>query len=213
MEGSYVSDKGSKGANAQVIACWSCKGPVSKATPFCDTCGAVQPPGQVNHFQRMGLPVSFDVRVADLDQRYFDLQRHLHPDRFATRSAREKNLSQLQAIAINDSYEILKEPLKRADYLVHLKGTEVLPEGCNLVNDAELLMESMELREALAEAETVEQVNVLSARAAEDIKRCIEQLSTLFAENDVEGACKLTTRLKYLKKLAEETRIQRMKMN
>lgn len=212
MEGSNIQVKTSRIDAGGVIACWSCKGPVSRVTPFCETCGAVQPPGQANHYERMGLELSFDVDGADLDQRYFDAQRHLHPDRFATKSAQEKALSQQQATAINDAYETLKEPLKRADYLVHLMGMDVLPEGCNLVNDTELLMESMELREALAEAETIEQVDALSARATEDIHHCIEQLSKLFDDNDIEGACRLTTRLKYLKKLSEETRIQRMKL-
>ena len=198
--------------DAGVIACWSCKGPVSTVTPFCETCGAVQPPGQADHFFRLGLERSFDLDVEGLDQHYFDMQRHLHPDRFATRSAQEKSLSQQQATAINDAYETLKEPLKRADYLVHLLGIDVLPEGCNLINDQALLMETMEMREALAEAETSEQVSVLSARAQADIKQCIEQLSKLFRDDDIEGACKLTTRLKYLKKLAEETRIHQMKL-
>ncbi|MBC8268924.1 MAG: Fe-S protein assembly co-chaperone HscB [Rhodospirillaceae bacterium] len=195
-----------------IIACWSCKGPVKQVNPLCETCGAVQPPGQMDHYQRLGLAVSFDINVADLDQLYFDLQRHLHPDRFATRSPRERAISQLQATAINDAYETLKEPLTRADYLVHLRGMGVFPEGCNLINDQALLMETMELREALAEAETTDQVDVLSVRAQDDIKVCIEQLSKLFSENDIEGACKLTTRLKYLQKLAEETRIHRMKL-
>jgi molecular chaperone HscB len=212
MEGSNIPVKEQRAGESGIIACWSCKGPVARVTPFCETCGAVQPPGQADHFQRLGLKDSFDVDLPDLDQRYFDLQRHLHPDRFATRSGQEKSLSQQQATAINDAYETLKEPLKRADYLVHLRGMGVLPEGCNLVNDTELLMETMEMREALAEAETADQIDVLSARAADDIKACIEQLSILFNDDDVEGACRLTTRLKYLKKLSEETRIQRMKL-
>lgn len=195
-----------------IIACWSCKGPVEQVSPFCETCSAVQPPGQLDHFGRLGIAVSYDVNIADLDQLYFDLQRHLHPDRFVTRSAREKAISQLQATALNDAYETLKDPLRRADYLIHLRGMEVLPEGCNLINDQELLMETMELREALAEAETAAQVDVLSQRADEDIKHCIEQLSKLFGDDDIEGACKLTTRLKYLNKLAEETRVHRIKM-
>jgi molecular chaperone HscB len=212
VDAAVVNPSTFKAGEADVVACWSCKGPVAGVSPFCETCSAVQPPGQIDHFQRLGLAVSFDVDVAGLDQLYFDLQRHLHPDRFVTRSAREKAISQLQATAINDAYETLKEPLRRADYLVHLRGMDVLPEGCNLVNDQELLMESMELREALAEAETVAEVDVLSARANDDIKLCIEQLSALFDDDDIEGACKLTTRLKYLKKLAEETRIHRMKL-
>lgn len=199
--------------DAGIIACWSCRGPAAMATPFCETCGAVQPPGQVDHFRRLGLKASFDLPAGDLDRLYFDLLRHLHPDRFATRSAKEKTISQLQATAINEAYETLKEPLKRADYLVHLRGTEVLPEGCNLINDQALLIETMELREALAEATTAEQVDALSARADDDIRRCIEQLSKLFDDDDIEGACRLTTRLKYLKKLAEETRIHRTKLN
>ncbi|HER27032.1 MAG TPA: Fe-S protein assembly co-chaperone HscB [Rhodospirillales bacterium] len=189
--------------------CWSCKGPVAANLTFCDTCRAVQPPGQADHFARLGLDVSFDIAKRDLDQAYFALQRHLHPDRFVAKSGREKSLSQQQATAINDAYETLKEPLSRADYLVHLKGMGVFPEGCNLVNDQALLMESMELREALAEAEGPADVDVISARAKDDIDTCIEQLNQLFAAEDIEGACKLTTRLKYLKKLAEECRARK----
>ena len=182
---------------------------MAAVSPFCETCGAVQPPGQTDHFARLGLDVVFTVENRDLDQAYFALQRQLHPDRFATKSPREKSLSQQQATALNDAYETLKEPLARADYLVHLKGMGVFPEGCNLVNDQMLLMESMELREALAETETPGDVDAITARAEKDIAECIEQLTTLFADDDIEGACRLTTRLKYLKKLADECRARK----
>ncbi len=194
---------------ARPAACWSCQGPVAGTEPFCPTCTAVQPPAPVDHFIRLGLAVEFDVDETVLDRRYFDLQRQLHPDRFATRTPRERTLSQQQAVALNDAYETLKDPLRRADYLVHLKGSGVLPEGCHLVNDTALLTESMELREALADADTVEQVDGLERRARQDIADCIEQISVLFGDGDLEGACRLTTRLKYLRKLAEETRVRR----
>ena len=200
------------GDETGVTACWSCKGPVPQVYSLCGTCGAVQVPGQVNHFQRLGLVISFDVNVGNLDQLYFDLQRHFHPDRFVTRSPREKAISQLQATAINDAYETLKDPLKRADYLINLLSIGELPEGCNMNNDQALLMETMELREALSDAKTTKQVDVLSSRAEADIQVCIEQLSKLFNDDDIEGACRLTTRLKYLKKLTEETRIHKMKL-
>lgn len=182
------------------------------AMPFCSTCGAVQPPGQADHFSRLGFDASFSIEDGQLNRAYFDLQRQLHPDRFATRSAREKALSQRQATALNDAYETLKEPLARADYLVHLKGMGVLPEGCNLINDQMLLMETMEVREALSETTVPGDVDAITARANEDIKVCIERLSVLFADEDIEGACRLTTRLKYLKKLAEECRARKAKL-
>lgn len=192
-----------------VGSCWSCKGPAGESTVLCPTCGAVQPPGQLDHFDRLGLSVGFDLDPAALDRRYFDCQRLLHPDRFATRTPRERALSQSQAISINEAYETLKDPLKRADYLVHIRGSGVLHEGCNLVNDQELLTESLELREALADAETPADVEALARRAAADVQECIGALSAVFAGDDLEGACRLTTRLKYLRKLVDECRLRR----
>jgi molecular chaperone HscB len=212
MDGLDTTVEEQKAREVGVIACWSCKGPVLQVVSFCETCGAVQPPGQANHFLRLGLETSFDIDIDWLDQHYFNMQRNLHPDRFATSSAQEKSLSQQQATTINDAYETLKEPLRRADYMVDLLSADLLPDGCNLVNDQALLMETMELREALQECETMEQVNALSARAQNEIKGCIDKLSKLFKDNDIEGACRLKTRLRYLRKLAEETRIHQMKL-
>jgi len=80
-------------ASSNVIACWSCRGPVEAAALFCPTCAAVQPPGQADHFVRLGFPVDYAVDTALLDRRYFERQRLLHPDRFVTRAPRERALS------------------------------------------------------------------------------------------------------------------------
>jgi molecular chaperone HscB len=160
----------------------------------------------------LGVPVEFDLDGASLARKYFERQRHLHPDRFVTRTPRERSLSQQQAVCINEAYETLKDPLSRADYLVHLKGSGVLPEGCNLVNDQELLTETLELREALTEAETPEDVDVLDRRAEDDIRKCIEALTEAFRSTDLEEACHLTTRLKYLRKLKDECRHHRARL-
>ncbi len=195
-----------------VHPCWSCQGPVGGGNLFCSTCKAVQPPGQLDHFARFSLIPEFDLESPELDRRYFDCQRMLHPDRFAMRTPREKALSQQQSVCVNEAYETLKDPLKRADYLVHLRGAGVLPEGCTLVNDQELLTETMELREALSEANSPEDVDVLDRRATDDIQYCINALSKIFRSDDLEGACRLTTRLKYLRKLLEECRHHRARM-
>ena len=212
-----------KGPNAEgapdtggVVSCWSCHGPVAAGSVFCGTCKAVQPPGQADHFTRLGLEIGFDLDRAQLDRAFFDRQRQLHPDRFATRSAKEKALSQGQSVSLNEAYEALKDDLARADYLVHLLGVAApgapLPDGCNLVNDPVILMESMEQREMLAAADTVEAVSGIEAHARDSIQTCLKQLSELFAADDYEGACRLTTRLKYLRKLADEIRQHKMKL-
>ena len=195
-----------------VAACWSCHGPVGAVALFCGTCAAVQPPGQADHFTRLGLDLSFDVDPALLDRRYFDRQRQLHPDRFATRTGRERALSQSQATAINEAYETLRDPLRRADYLLQQSRSGAAPQGCHLVNDMALLTEAMEMREALAEAESAAEVTALAKRAADDVGRCVADLSGAFADDDFETAARLTTRLKYLRKLVDDCRARRLQL-
>lgn len=193
-------------------ACWSCHGAVDIRLAFCDTCGAVQPPGNADHFTRLGLKVNFDVDPRILDERYFADQRLLHPDRFTRKTARERALSQSQAVALNEAYETLKDPFRRADYMIHLKQAGEPTEGCNLVNDQDLLTESMELREALAEAETEQEIKALSDRAEADIQACVTDLSATFVNEDIATASRLATRLKYLRKLEEECHQRRARL-
>ena len=189
-----------------VVPCWSCRGPMGAGKPFCETCKAVQPPAAVDHFTRLGLEVGYDVDIAALDQLYFDLQRQLHPDRFATKTPQERAYSQGQATALNDAYETLKDPLMRADYMVHIRGVDVTPDGCNLVNDPSILMEAMEVREKLASATAPHDVDAIAAEAHSEIADVVAAISLAFKGDDIEGACQLTTRLKYLTKLLGDVR-------
>ncbi|OIQ79492.1 hypothetical protein GALL_387700 [mine drainage metagenome] len=199
-------------AAAALLPCWSCKGPVAARALFCSTCGAVQAPGQADHFTRLGLPRGFALAAADLDRQYFGFQRRLHPDRFATRSPKERALSQQQATALNDAYETLKDPLRRAAYLLRLAGRVVDVEQAGTVDDPALLMEAMEMREALAEAAEPEAVAALQAKAERDVAACVADLAAAFAADDLDGAGRLTTRLKYLGKLADEAKARRMRL-
>jgi molecular chaperone HscB len=200
-------------ANDRIVqACWSCQGPVTAGEPFCPSCKAVQAPGQADHFQRLGVERGFDVDVSAIEKTYFQMQRLLHPDRFATRTAKEKTLSQQQATSLNDAYETLKDPLERAVYLARLMGLNVLKEGCNALTDPVILMEAMEMREALAEAETAEDVGDVTKRAQGEITDCEAELSLAFKSGDLDAVGTLITRLKYLRKLADETRFRRAEL-
>lgn len=191
------------------VPCWSCGGPTPADSLFCVTCASVQPPGAADHFRRLGIARSFDVNRAELERRYFDLQRRLHPDRFATRTGREKALSQAQAVSLNEAYQTLADPLDRAVYLLHLAGMDVLAEGCNRITDPVILMEAMEMQEALAGSQSAAQVELFAANVAADIEECIGDLAVAFRKNDLDEAAKLTTRLRFLRKLIEDSRARR----
>jgi molecular chaperone HscB len=199
-------------AVAALVPCWSCKGPVASRALFCSVCGAVQGPGTVDHFARLGLRPTFELDMDELERQYLGFQRRLHPDRFASKSPKERALSQSQATALNEAYETLKSPLKRAAYLLELLGRKVDLTGCGTINDPELLMEQMEKREALAEADTVEALTKLSADADADVLAAQCHISAAFTAKDLEQAAHLCTRLKYLTKLAEEARTKKTRM-
>ena len=192
-----------------IVGCWSCHGPVAGRALFCHTCGAVQPPRQLDHFARLGLERSFDLDAAELDRRYFGFQRNLHPDRFARRTAKERAIAESQSASLNQAYETLKDPLTRAAYLLELAGIRSAAAHAATVDDEELLTEAMENREALMEAETVEAVEALTAKALAAAIGCLKDMGQAFRGDDLAVANRLATRLRYWRKLGEEARGKR----
>ncbi len=189
------------------MPCWSCNQAAHGL--FCGACGVVQPPGTLDHFQRLGLERGFAVETAELDRRYFALQRQLHPDRFVKKTPRERAVSQIQAASLNEAYETLRDPLARAVYLLRLQGIELEPASGQTISDPALLMEAMEMREALSEAADDETVQAVAADVESQRKAGFDQLATAFAQNDTTRARTQALRLKYLTKLADDIRARR----
>jgi molecular chaperone HscB len=192
--------------------CWSCRGSVDQRAPFCHACGIIQPARQGDEFQRLGMKPDFDLDPKDLEKRYFAFQRTFHPDRFVTKTSREKQLSLQHATDLNEAYDRLKTPLSRAEALLEAKGAGK-QDNARTESDPELLMEAMESREALAEAETTDEVAKLEARTRMEIELSEEALSVAFSADDFEGAMDIVTRLKYLLKLLQEIRRKQLYLN
>jgi molecular chaperone HscB len=187
--------------------CWSCRGPVDVRALFCHTCGMVQANRPVDHFVRLGMRRAYDLDMAELERQYFGFQRRFHPDRFAAKSATEKAHSLQHAASLNEAYEALKSPVRRASYLLELFGRPVIEED-QTISDPALLMEALEMREALAEAQDSAAVAAVAADAETKIGDCQTALSAAFATDDLETATELTLRLTYLDKILRECKSQ-----
>jgi molecular chaperone HscB len=113
-----------------------------------------------DHFEVLGIPRAYHLDAADLETRYLALQKETHPDRFAKAMPRERMEAVVRNTELNDAYKVLKHDIKRAEYLLKLEGVDIGEEkpqsttGATkqLVVDPKLLLEIMELREALADA-------------------------------------------------------------
>ena len=77
-----------------------------------------------SYFVLFGLPVSFDVDRKTLAERYRELQRTVHPDRFANAADSERRLSVQMAARVNEGFQTLKDPLARGRYMLELQGVE-----------------------------------------------------------------------------------------
>ena len=162
----------------------------------------------MDHFARLGLPAALDLEAAALDRAYFALQRQWHPDRFANRPPDERARASAEAATLNAAYRTLKDPLSRAVYLAELKGV-ALPGDGKTIDDPDLLMEAMEAREALHEAERIETIEKLAAEARGEMQNELAGLASLFLRDDKPAIRKALLRLRYLDKFAEEVRARR----
>ncbi len=133
---------------------------------------------QADDFALFGLQRRFKQDRAQLDARWKDLQRQAHPDKFAAQGAAAQRLAMQWSVRINEAYQRLKNPLKRAAYLCELQGAAVNAEN-NTAMPAAFLMQQMEWREALDDAETVEDLEKISLQCKQaelDTLQNIEQL-------------------------------------
>lgn len=102
----------------------------------------------MNHFELFGLPSQFTLDGSLLSSQFRELQKRFHPDNFATASERDRLMAVQKAAQINDAYQVLKNPISRAEYILAEQGTEIRGEQ-QTMQDPMFLMEQMELREEL----------------------------------------------------------------
>lgn len=160
-----------------------------------------------NHFELFGLPPSFQIDGARLDQAYREIQMLVHPDKSAHLGDQERRMSMQWATHANEAYQILKNPLSRARYLLHLHGVDTQEES-NTAMPAEFLMAQMEWREAIMEAKEAQDetdMEALHHRLRGEIRAQHEELGQLLDEQaDYQAASGLVRKLKFMEKLGEE---------
>ncbi|MCW5730716.1 MAG: Fe-S protein assembly co-chaperone HscB [Alphaproteobacteria bacterium] len=192
--------------------CWSCGTAVAMRAPFCHACGVIQAPQPVDHFTRLNLPARFDLQMADIERQYFGLQRYFHPDRFAAKPARERALSSQHATDLNEAYAVVKDPLRRAEYLLVLKGRPVQGDACSTISDPRVLLEAMEMREELAEAQSATEIEGIIARVEGECEAVLDEVADAFAREAFDLAGRHCIRLRYLTKLAAEAHERRARL-
>jgi molecular chaperone HscB len=133
---------------------------------------------QSNDFELFGLAPKFVQDRKAIDARWKELQREVHPDKFVVQGAVAQRLAMQWSVRINEAYQRLKDPLKRAAYLCELNAVPVNAEN-NTAMPTEFLMQQMEWREALDEVGGSSEIDDLGEQvqcARRDVLQTFEQL-------------------------------------
>lgn len=165
----------------------------------------------------MGLPPRYGIDLRDLEVRYRELSRVLHPDKHAQKPAGERRLSLGKAVEVNEAYRALKDDLSRATALLALRG-HVVSEGEGAPSDPMFLMEVMELREELSEARAakdLDRVGALGEKVAEMRRTTTREMAEAFdgdgddaraagTEEQDQALMALVGRLRYYRRFMDE---------
>ncbi|KAM9968441.1 hypothetical protein ACTFIW_002879 [Dictyostelium discoideum] len=182
--------------------CWSCNEHIEKKKIFCPMCNKVQQmDDSIDIFYLFDIKPSFRVDLKDLSHRFKKLQKQLHPDLFEqSDSQKEKNISKEITTSLNTAHNILKSPFLRAEYILNQKGLDLSSVGDV---DPEVLMEVLEVREAIDEG-TEEEITKIAHENRQKINDVVEKLENEFQNKNYQEALKQTVYLRYLTRIQEE---------
>ncbi len=119
---------------------------------------------QSTDFELFNLPLTFAQDRAAIDARWKELQREAHPDKFSAQGAAAQRVAMQWSVRINEAYQRLKDPVKRAAYLCELHQAPINAEN-NTAMPTAFLMQQMELREELDDAKTENNLDEISQQA------------------------------------------------
>lgn len=204
----------------QATHCWSCGEERPAAAALCPRCGKVQPPpahvaGEstvLDKFAILGFGRSYDLHPAKVEEAFKSLSRKLHPDRFARATPQERRFSLEQTTLLNDAYRTLKDPVRRAEHLLELRGV-AMGEGSRVQMAPEFLEQTLADREKLLEAKAAggaEAVQAMAkdvrARRDSTLTQIAQQLRALEAGAQAElgPVTELLARLRYYARYLDE---------
>jgi molecular chaperone HscB len=154
-----------------------CAHPTSDVFSKCSECGEINLPETTksfSYFDLFSIKATYFIDLANLQKRFYELSRLLHPDRFQTKSIEALDLSTHWSAVLNKAFNTLKDPEARAYYLFdlahfHSEGKGALP--------SDLAEDYFSLQETLEEG---------SEAGKEDVKKFYSLLKNKLEEIDVE---------------------------
>ena len=157
-----------------------------------------------NLFEKFDLKPSFELDVDELEAKYLAFQQQFHPDKLIGKSKEEQIDLEHNSFLINEAFAILKNPLRRAIYLLKLHGINIDDESCPVKPDQETLIKTLELREFIFENRDIEKLTNLRQALQKESKEILRKAKNHFENQDYKNCALELIKAKYLEKSQEE---------
>lgn len=162
----------------------------------------------MTHFELFSLVPSVDLDVPALEAQHRKLAMEAHPDRAGT-DPHARRLAAEKSAALNDAIKVLKDPVRRAFYVLELKGVKLDSDqsAAKVKMPMDFLEEIMEQREQLEAVKATRKLETAHAMAVgiRDARtRTLEQAQDALRRDDVPTATTALGRVRYYTRFLEE---------
>jgi molecular chaperone HscB len=155
-------------------------------------------------FELFAVPATFAQDRGVLDARWKELQREAHPDRFAAQGTAAQRVAMQWSVRINEAYQRLKDPIRRASYICELHDAPLNAED-NTAMPGTFLMQQMEWREALDEVGDAAALESLQAEVEVARARALSSLDWLIDEKgDYPAAAQQVRALMFIERFGQD---------
>jgi len=155
-------------------------------------------------FELFGIERRFALDRPALDVRWRALQAEVHPDRFASEGAAAQRIAMQWAVRVNEAYQRLKDPVKRAAYLSELHGAPIEAE-INTAMPTGFLIQQLEWREELDEAKGVAEVEAIADQIRRHRSAALDRLQqTLDIARDYATGAQQVRALMFIERFADD---------
>lgn len=160
-----------------------------------------------NFFDVFDVSVSTNIDLVKVNEVNHELQKNVHPDRFAHGTDQERRIAMQKTSYVNEAFQTLKDPVARIQYMLKLKGLDIDSET-DTTMDGSFLMQQMEFRESIAEirshSEPLGELDKMLLQTNAHITELMDAFNGFYNQDALDDAREVVRKMQFLIKAKKE---------
>lgn len=160
----------------------------------------------MNYFELLGIEKDYNQDPENLRQSYLTMQVRYHPDKAASEEEKRHNL--IRSADLNTAYTVLKDDLKRAEYMLSLENIDFHAVEIRNQISGEKLEQIWSALEEIEKETNIPNLKLKLERQEQKRRSLQDSIALAFRNKNLHNAIDLTISLKYLVNLIEKVKLK-----